>query len=235
MTDMDPVGGGHAAISDDYTEGIVGSIAAEAVRRAVMVAWMAVLLGILVQLLMIALNLGLGTGWPGVAVLGDVAQGVSWAVLVCIGLAVGTVAGRDRALVMGLLGLVSGPVAWGLAKGAQRTVQSAMDLTPAGIDLFFYLVCAIKGVEYAALGAVLGYLSQHEVTRIRSYFLLGVAVGVLAAGAMTGLSLWRAAQLGTAVAPARLIGTAVNEFVFPIGCALVICMALRMKRLVGLR
>ncbi|MBS7544804.1 hypothetical protein [Ancylobacter oerskovii] len=235
MTDMDPVGGGHAAISDDYAEGIVDSIAAEAVRRAVTVAWMAVLLGLAVQLLMIALNLGLGAGWPGVALLGDVAQGVSWAILVCIGLAVGTVASRDRALVMGLLGLVSGPVAWGLAKGAQRTVQAAMDLAPAGVDLFFLAVCAAKGVEYAVLGALLGHLSQHEVTRIRSYLVLGTLVGIAAAATLTGLNLWRAAQAGTALPAARLIGLAVNEFVFPIGCALVICMALRMKRLVGLR
>ncbi|GAB4071857.1 hypothetical protein KHC28_16350 [Ancylobacter sonchi] len=235
MTDMDPIGGGPAAISDDYAEGIAGSIAAEAVQRAVRVAWMAVLLGIAVQLMTIVLALGFGAGWPGVAVLADFAQGVSWAILVCIGLAVGTVAGRDRSLVMGVLGLLSGPVAWGLAKGAQRTVQAALGLTPAGIDGFFYLVCAIRGAEYAALGALLGYLSQREVTGIRSYLLLGAVVGLAAAAAMTGLNLWRAAQTGATIPTARLIGAAVNELVFPIGCALVICMALRMKRLVGLQ
>ncbi|WP_029355111.1 hypothetical protein [Bosea sp. 117] len=235
MSDMDPAGAEHAAISDDYTEGLIGSIAGEALRRAVMVAWMSVLLGIVIQLLLMAVRLGLGEAWPGVAIIGEFAHGVSWAMLVCIGLAVGTVAGRDRTLVMGLLGLISGPVAWGVAKGVQRTVQSATGVTPSEVDGFFYIACAIKGVEYAVLGAALGYMSMHAVTRIRSYMLLGAAVGLAAATAVVTLNVWRAGHGGAPLLPVRLAGTALNEFIFPVGCALVICMALRMKRLVGLQ
>lgn len=234
MTELEPAGGEHAAISDEFADAMAGSVAGAAVRRAVTVAWMAVLLGLSLQLLLMGLALGLGAGWPGLAILGEFAQGVSWAVLVCIGLAAGTVAARGRALAMGVLGLVSGPVAWGLAKGVQRTVQAATGLAPAGLDAMFYLVCAVRGVEYAVLGAMLGYLSQREVTRLPAFLWLGAAVGAVTAAAMIALNLWRAAEAGMPLPLARLAGIAVNELVFPIGCALVICLALRMRRLAGL-
>ena len=44
----------------------------------------------------------------------DLVKNVSWSVFVCVGLAVGTAVTQSRVPVMGFLGLISAPLAFGL-------------------------------------------------------------------------------------------------------------------------
>ncbi|WP_181704036.1 hypothetical protein [Chthonobacter albigriseus] len=216
-------------ISDNLAEAVHEEASADAIRRAIFAAWAAILLGIAVQLLVLAVKVVAAASWPQLAFLADLAQGVTWALLVCAGIAIGTVAGRSRSAVMGAIGFIAAPVAWGLAKGVQRAVQHLVGATVDPITSFFYTVSALKGVEYAILGAALGHLVGKGTAHARPYLLLGAAVGIVAAAVMTLLAQRNAALTGTALPTAAVVAAAVNEFVFPVGCAFVIYLAARLK------
>src|ERR1051325_8316679 len=103
------------------------------VRTILKAAWLAILLGIAVQILVFAVRIAAGMKLVGAAVLADLTQGTSFSVIVCLGVAVGVTAERSRALMGGVLGAISGPIGWGVAKSLQRIVQAA---TGAAVDQF---------------------------------------------------------------------------------------------------
>ncbi len=105
----------------------VQSVAAVLARAA----WLAILLGLTVQILVLLAKIAAGGQSNRVQLIVDVASGVTWSALVCSGVAIGTVLSRHRAAMMGLLGLVSAPVAWAAAKGVQRGLQSMLSV-PVG-------------------------------------------------------------------------------------------------------
>lgn len=226
---------GADSVSNDAAEAVVSTLDVSAVRIALGAAWGSVLVGLVLQFLVSLGRSAAGADWPGIAVLAEAAQSVSWAVLVCVGLAIGTVAARSRSLVMGAIGAVSGPLAWGLAKGVQRGVQALLGVAVDQLTPFFYLVCLIKGVEYAVLGAALGGLTSRAGARLRAYLSLGLAVGLAAAGLMLALQSWNAAQAGAALPLPKAVGIAVGELMFPICCSLVIWVSASLKRVVGVR
>lgn len=82
------------------------------VRAILNVAWLAILLGIGVQLLVFAVRLALGSDLVGAVLLSNLTQGITWGVIVCVGVAIGVTVERSRALLGGLLGLISGPLGW---------------------------------------------------------------------------------------------------------------------------
>jgi hypothetical protein len=199
------------------------------VRGFVTVVWLAVLLGIGVQLLVLAAKLGAGARWPGAALFADFAQSTSWALLVCGSVDLGMAATRARTAAMGLLGFVSGPLAWGAAKGAQRVVQTLIGAPVDQFTNFFYLICAVKGVEYLILGAALGHMSERSTHHMRNYILLGACVGIVFAAAIVALNMW----LGPAIAAPKIAALVAGELTFPIGCALVIYAPVRLKHYAG--
>lgn len=166
--------------------------------------------------------------------LADLTQGVGWAFLVCVGVAVGVTAERSRALMGGVLGLISGPMGWALAKAAQRAVQELLGTTVDQFTPFFFLLVAVKGVEYPLLGWIVGLLSDRANASLRHYAVSGIAVGAVAVGAVASavvvaLNLWH----GPLPLP-KLLGLVASEFAFPIGCALVIYAPVHMRRFAGL-
>src|SRR4051812_32834067 len=88
-----------------------------ALSRVLAVVWMAIMLGIAVQAVVLVGKSAAGAPWPGAKWLPDLLNGVTWAVLVCAGVVLGTLASRARSAVMGVLGLISAPLAFSLAKG----------------------------------------------------------------------------------------------------------------------
>jgi hypothetical protein len=195
-----------------------------ALRAALTAAWLAVALGLIVQgLIVIARLLAGGTANP-LAFLASVGQGITWSVLVCGGVALGTVAGKARSVAMGVIGLLAGPVAWGLAKGVQKALQSLMGLPQDRLDGFFLLITGLKGVEYAILGAALGFMVGKPWARLPAFAGLGLATGFVFAAIVIQLTIYH----GPTKMPA-LIGTGVNEIVFPVGCALVIYAVQRLR------
>jgi hypothetical protein len=192
----------------------------KAVSRILAVVWMAILLGVALQLVILGAKSAAGAPWPGLKWLPDLLNGVTWAVFVCAGVVLGTLASRARAMTMGLLGLISAPIAFSLAKGLQRGLQSMLEAPVEKITPALYALCAVKAVEYAALGAALGWLMSRSWAKATHFALAGLVAG-LTFGAV---NVWITAAVAKAKPPA-VIGAAINELVFPIGCAMVIYLA----------
>jgi len=199
------------------------------IRALLRVAWLAVLLGFAVQLLVFAVRYCAGMEMAVAVMLSDCTQGVAWGVIVCVGVAIGVTAERSRALLGGVLGAISGPIGWAVAKSAQRIVQSLTGAPVDGFTPFFFLLVAVKGVEYLVLGWIVGRLSDRDDTSMRDYALPGLLIGVVTCAVVVALTLWH----GPMPLP-KLLGLAASELTFPIGCALVIYAPVHMRRFAGL-
>ncbi|MBA3839628.1 MAG: hypothetical protein H0X55_04930 [Thermoleophilaceae bacterium] len=76
----------------------------------------------------------------------------------CGGLALGTAVSKLRAPVMGLLGLVSAPAAFNVARSLHDGTAAALDVPSAAGGASVLLVAILKGVEYGCLGALIGWI-----------------------------------------------------------------------------
>ena len=76
------------------------------------VAWLAFALGLLMEAILLVLGGTLGEVLGLRPLVADLVRSISWSVCVCEGLAVGTAVGQARVPVMGLLGLLSAPLAF---------------------------------------------------------------------------------------------------------------------------
>ena len=72
----------------------------DASKSLLHVGWLAVLLGLTMEAILVALAAGLGTLKGANPVLADLVQKVSWSTSVCVGLAVGTTAKKARGSLM---------------------------------------------------------------------------------------------------------------------------------------
>lgn len=218
----------HAA-SEPVAEGLVPEHGApashQALKTALRAAWLAVGLGLGVQALIVVVRLFAGGTANPLAFVASMGQGITWSVVVCAGVAIGTVAGKARTLAMGLLGLVAGPAAWGLAKGVQKALQAMMSIPEDKIDNFFLMITGLKGLEYAILGGALGFMVGKTWAKLPAFVALGLGVGISFAAIVLILTV--GSKPGTPF-PA-LVGTGVNEIAFPVGCSLVIYAVQRLK------
>jgi hypothetical protein len=216
--------GGETTLAEGLVPEEEASFVGRALHSALRAAWLAVLLGIGVQSLVVASRLLAGGTSSPMAFIASLGQGITWSVLVCAGVAVGTVVGRANSLTLGIIGFIAGPAAWGLAKGTQKALQGLMGLPQDRLDTFFLMITGLKGIEYAILGAALGYMVGKPWARLPAFAGLGVASGAVFAAIVIVLTM----NHGPAKLPA-LIATGVNEIVFPIGCSLVIYAVLRLR------
>jgi hypothetical protein len=179
---------------------------------------MAVLLGLAMEgvLLLVAAGFGLFSGiGPAVA---DTVKQVSWSVLVCGGLALGTAVSKLRTQLMGLLGLVSGPVAFQVARALHQGTKEALEVAPTAAAATSLLVVAVlKGIEYGALGASVGWLSARPWGGLKAHLGAGLLVGVTFGGAIVAVS-----YATFPVPPGNLTSQTINEVLFPVGCAFVL-------------
>jgi hypothetical protein len=193
------------------------------------VAWLAILLGIVVEIIVVGARLFMGAQTPVAAMISEFAQGISWGVIVCAGVAIGVTVQRARAALGGLMGAISGPVGWGVAKSAQRSVQALMGTAVDQFTPFFFTLVAVKGVEYLVLGLLLGRLAERADATWRGYALTGAIIGAVTAAVVVALNLMH----GPVPMP-KLAGLVASEFTFPIGCALVIYAPTHVRRFVGM-
>lgn len=207
-----------AAARADHRNALEQPVAAVLARAA----WLAILLGLTVQILVLVAKIAAGGQSTHVQLIVDVASGVTWSALVCSGVAVGTVLSRHRAAMMGLLGLVSAPVAWAAAKGVQRGVQSMLGVPVETIGPLVYQVGVVKTMEYALLGVLLGRLVRTPSSTLRTHVLTGLLVGLAFGGMILLLNYMHASATGAGLPVARIVAICVNELLFPIGCATVI-------------
>ena len=90
------------------------------------VAWLAIVLGLLLQLAMLLLAAGFGTAISPRPVLAETLKTVSWSLLVCVGVALGRVAAKGRLPLEGVTGLLAAPLALTAANAVQKGVAEAV-------------------------------------------------------------------------------------------------------------
>lgn len=196
--------------------------------RLLRIAWLAVLLGLIVQVLIVVAKVGVGGPFPGLSWLPDLLGGITWALIVCAGVGLGVAAGEGRKAVMGVLGLISAPLGFLAAKSIQRAVQAFLDAPVDTITPLFYATTAVRTIQYAVLGAALGWLLSRPGSGLKSFALVGFLAGLVFGALTLGLTL----SIGQPTVP-QLAALAVNELLFPIGCAVVIYLASRAGNLVA--
>ena len=188
-------------------------------RRVLRVGWMSVALGLTIELLLFAL--ATTRGFPKlVPVVADLAQKVSWATIVCVGLAIGNTAGRRRSDRMGLLGLISAPVGFHVARAAHKGVGQALGLVAGAAAGSTFVVVTLKAIEYGILGATVGGLGNRRGTpNLRVHLLTGAVVGIVFGTVIIAVLTRAAAQAPTMI---DLVAKGINELIFPVGCSFVL-------------
>jgi hypothetical protein len=186
------------------------------------VAWLAILLGLLLQLAVLLVAIGFGTAPSPGPLLAETLKTVSWSLLVCVGVALGRVAAKGRLPAEGITGLLAAPLALTVANTVQKGVAEAVNAAgvPAGPTPLWVL--AIKAAEYGALGLLLNWVGRRAWHSALGHLAVGLVVGVVFGG------LFLAVVVRTAPTPLSapsVLARGVNELLFPVGCALVVFIA----------
>jgi hypothetical protein len=176
-------------------------------RRAAM---QSVLLGVGFELAPLTADLVTGSV-SGADVIAGVAQGLVFAVVLCMSLVVGV----RRAARLALIGAIAGPVAWVLGAVLHEVVDAVLVSSATDARGPSLIVTAVRGIEYAALGALLGWV-RHRPSR--AWVGSGLAVGILAGAIVVPVVASTASGLSTA----DLVAQGANEIFFPAGCALIV-------------
>jgi hypothetical protein len=186
------------------------------------VAWLAILLGLLLQLAVLLVAVGFGTAPSPGPLLAETLKTVSWSLLVCVGVALGRVAAKGRLPLEGITGLLAAPLALTAANTLQKGVAEAVNAAgvPAGPAPVWVL--AIKAAEYACLGLALNWVGRRAWHSALGHLAVGLLTGVIFGG------LFLAVVVQTAPTPLStpsLLAKGLNELLFPVGCALVVFIA----------
>lgn len=184
------------------------------------VAWLSILLGFAMEILLLVVAAGLGSSGsdPFVA---DLVGGVTWSVIVCTGVAVGTAASRMLGPAMGLAGLLAAPIAFEVSRILQKgTAQALAAAGPnPGAEVSPVLLAAVKGIEYGLLALAIAWIWRRPWGGAAAHIGVGLLVGLVFGGVILALTFGASPQPMPAAA---LIPRGVNEVLFPVGCSLVL-------------
>jgi hypothetical protein len=188
-------------------------------RPILHVAWLSIALGLLLELALVLFALAAGQADRPQPFLTDLVQKVSWGLIVCVGVAFGTTASKAPETKGGLLGLVSAPLGFLVARSLHKALGAALGVAGAAAGVSPFLIGSLKGVQYGLFGGVLGWLGQQAWGRLGAHVGAGVAFGVT-----FGLTLILMMEVGAPVPtpPVGLVSRGLNELIFPIGCAAVV-------------
>jgi hypothetical protein len=186
------------------------------------VAWLAILLGLLLQLALLLVAAGFGTAPSPGPLLAETLKTVSWSLLVCVGVALGRVAAKGQVPLEGVTGLLAAPLALTAANTVQKGVAEAVNAAgvPAGPAPLWVL--AIKAAEYACLGLALNWVGRRAWHSALGHLAVGLMVGVVFGGMFLTVVVQSAP---TPPATPALLAKGLNELLFPVGCALVVFIA----------
>lgn len=159
----------------------------------------------------------------------DLVDQVSGSTIVCVGLAIGTVVSKFRASLMGLLGLLSAPLAFGVSSfpspGSGPVACHLGDRFwpwpvpvhtrhPQGGRVRVPRSCA-RLDRGSRLGGALAHVA------------VGLVVGIFFGGAIVAATYWTSPKSPTS---ADLVVRGFNELLFPVGCSLVLLSAQALGR-----
>jgi hypothetical protein len=186
------------------------------------VAWLAILLGLLLQLALLLVAAGFGTAPSPGPLLAETLKTVSWSLLVCVGVALGRVAAKGRMPLEGVTGLLAAPLALTAANTVQKGVAEAVNAAgvPAGPAPLWVL--AIKAAEYACLGLALNWVGRRAWHSALGHLAVGLMIGVVFGGMFLTVVVQ---SLPTPLTTPALLAKGLNELLFPVGCALVVFIA----------
>ena len=183
------------------------------------VAWLAILLGMAMEGTLLLLSAGFDNFLGLKSIVADLARNVSWSLLVCVGLSVGTAVRNARVPVMGFLGFLAAPAAFEISRALHKGAIQALAISAsAGDDLSPFLLALIKGLEYGCLGLALGWVSQRPWGGAVAHMAVGFVVGSIFGGTVIALL----AASGPEVSATTLVPRGVTEILFPVGCSLVL-------------
>jgi hypothetical protein len=183
------------------------------------VAWLAILLGLLLQLALLLTAIGLGNFAGARPLVAATVRNVAWSVLVCTGIVLGRGASKGRVPLMGVTGLLAAPVALNVANMLQKGIAEALSVAgPAG-GMAPLGVMVIKAAEYGCLGAALGWIGRRAWGGALEHLGIGLITGLAFGAATLALAAQSAPQPLRADA---FVVRGVNELLFPIGCALAV-------------
>lgn len=189
-------------------------------RTVVNVAWMSILLGVTLEIFLLLIAAGSGPLVKLQPFAADLVQKITWASMVCIGLALGNSAAKLRPHLTGFLGFLSAPLGFATARALHKSTEKALGLVGAAAAAgpSPWLLAGIKAAEYAALGLIIGSLAKKE-SGILSYLTAGLGIGIVFGGTILGVMDWYSPK---GLAGPALLSRAVNEFLFPIGCSIIL-------------
>lgn len=185
------------------------------------VAWLAILLGFAMEVLLLVVASGFGASAGVGSFVAELAGGVTWSLIVCSGLAIGTAASRARVPAMGLAGLFAAPLAFEVSRVLQKgTAQALVAAGPAaGDEVSPVLLAFVKGVEYGCLGLAIAWIWRRSWGGAKAHVGIGLLVGLVFGGAILTLTYGATPQPPPT---AELASKGVNEVLFPVGCSLVL-------------
>jgi hypothetical protein len=186
------------------------------------VAWLAILLGVLLQLAVLLVAAGFGNDISPRPALAETFKTVSWSLLVCVGVALGRVAAKGRLPLEGITGLLAAPLALTAANAVQRGVAEAVNAAGVSAGPAPLWVLAIKAAEYGALGLALEWVGRRAWHSAFGHLAVGLLVGVVFGGVFLAVVVQAAP---TPLPTPSLLAKGVNELLFPVGCALVVFIA----------
>jgi hypothetical protein len=151
------------------------------------VAWLAIVLGLLLQLALLLVTAGFGNVAGSRSLLAETCRTVSWSLLVCVGVALGRVAAKARVPPEGVTGLLAAPLALTAANTVQKGVAEALNAAgphPGPAPLW---VLAIKAAGYGCLGLALGWVGRRARGSARGHVTAGLVTGIVFGGAFLTL------------------------------------------------
>jgi hypothetical protein len=183
-----------------------------------------VLLGVLMQLALLVFS-GLTPLAPFVA---EMSQKISWATIVCVGIAVGGAAARSIPAAGGLAGLIAAPLGFVGAKVVHKSLTQALAAGPVAEQptVLFVTLIILKALEYG----ILGYILSRFVAKKKRYLLFlgtGLLLGLITCPAILTATI----TLSAKVPPTpKLLALGANELLFPLGCSTVVFVAAALTR-----
>jgi len=217
-------------IADGAPAGEFGSDARIS-RHLLKAVWIAVLLGVLMEVLLVVTSIGFGREIRVRSVLVDLAQKISWSTIVCTALVLGQAVSKRRSSLMGIAGLLAAPSAFVVARSVQRAIAQALSITAvAGSVASPFVIAMLKGAEYGCLGFVLGWVARQSWNNASAHIAVGLLIGLIFGGLIIGINYLSAINPPSAL---NLATQSVNEFIFPVGCALTVFAAERLEKAVN--
>jgi hypothetical protein len=184
------------------------------------VCWLSILLGLAVQLSLLAVSVAFGRVPKLNPLVVDFAQRIAWSTIVCASISVATVASKLPVSWNGLAGVLSASVAFKIARAVQKGVGAALNAAPAVVKGPSPLVLGIiKAVEYGCLAAILAWMAKRKHRGAKAHAATGLTMGVFFGAIVLGYTYWTNFKLFTA---ADAVSRGLNEIFFPVGCSLVL-------------